>query len=321
MSDQTPAPASGPRPDAAAPGWYPHPRRPGALRYWNGTDWVEADATRGWYPDPADRSLLRLWTGQAWGEVLTTDPWAPGPRPVAPAPPVPAVPLVPAAPVAAPTPAPAPIPAVAPNPRLADAAAVPSRAWVTSVLAVACLVAGLVVGGVVVSTVGGDDAPAVTRTVTATPSDPDPAGGKGGTDGDAAAGAAGDLVVTRVLSSRTLELTGPDGRLQVRLLGLGPTPCDTNAPGKALLKDEVAGQDAVVSLLTDPVSGDVGAYVDVAGRDVGEGLIRAGLASAAVGHPRAPAYAKAQAAATAYCPAAPPGSPSGSPSGSATPAP
>lgn len=298
MSDETTPPdrPRAPREDAAAPAWYPHPRRAEALRYWNGVTWVETDATQGWYPDPADRRVLRFWTGRTWGEVLGDDPSVPVHEPTV-----------------LPAPAPAPIPAVEPNPRLADRPGTPSTTWVTSVLAVACLVAGTVVGGVAVSTVlGGDDEPGATRTVTASAS----ASGPAPADADDADDEA-DLVVERVLSSRTLELRGADGKVEVRLLGLGPTPCDTNGPGKDLLKDRVDGQEAVISTLTDPVSGDVGAYVDVDGEDVGELLIRAGLATAAVGHPRAPQYARAQADATAYCPS--PGAPTGTPTGTTTP--
>lgn len=330
MSDEQPGEPTAPRDDAAAPAWYPHPRRAGALRYWNGVAWVEADATQGWYPDPADRRALRFWTGRTWGEVLREDPSRPAivpePEPESAPEPEPAPlpePIREPQPPAAPEPAwdperaasvdavlgasaPPPIPAVAPNPRLAKAPDAPSSSWITAVVAVACLVAGTVIGGVVVSTfLGGDgDEPAATRTVTATAS-------ATGT----AAPATGDpeLVVRKVLSSRTLELKGEDGKVEVRLLGLGATTCDTNGPGKDLLKEQVLGQDAVISTLTDPVTGEVGAYVDVAGQDVGELLIDAGLATAAVGHPRAPQYARAQAGATPYCTA------SASPTATATP--
>ena len=82
VSDEQPGQPTAPRDDAAAPAWYPHPRQPGALRYWNGVAWVEADATQGWYPDPADRRSLRFWTGRTWGEVLDDDPSAPAAVPV-----------------------------------------------------------------------------------------------------------------------------------------------------------------------------------------------------------------------------------------------
>ena len=320
MSDeQTPADRpSAPRGDAAAPAWYPHPRQPGSLRYWNGVAWVEADATQGWYPDPADRSDLRFWTGRTWGQVLGDDPSRPA---VVPAPdPVPAPDREPAhapePPAPAPEPAldpdrvaavdavlgasaPPPIASVAPNPRLAKAPDAPSSSWVTAVAAVACLVAGTVIGGVVVSTFLGGDEPSATRTVTATATATATGTGAPSTGTDA------DLTVQRVLSSRTLQLSGDDGKVEVRLLGLGDTSCDTNRPGKDLLKEQVSGQDAVISTITDPVTGEVGAYVDVAGQDVGQLLIEAGLATAAVGHPRASAYASAQAAATPYCTTAP----------------
>lgn len=299
MSDEHGAPRpdehSVPRPDAAAPAWYPHPRRPGALRYWNGVAWVDTDATEGWYPDPRDRTVLRFWTGQAWGEVLAEEAAAPEPEPVPP--PVPQV-------APAPAPGPAPIPAMAPNPRLEPGEGAPSRAWLTSIVAVACLVAGVVVGGVVVSTLQGDEGPSATRTVTATASPT-------ATGGAAAGSTEGELQVRRVLSARTLLLRGPEGGVEVRLLGLGGTTCDTNGPGKDLLKESVEGQDAVVTTLTDPTSGEVGAYVDVDGRDVGELLVAAGLATAVEGHPRSSAYSRAEAGATPYCTAS--ASPSSSP--------
>lgn len=288
MSDEPGATRPGqpgaPRGDAAAPAWYPHPRRPGTLRYWNGVAWVDADASQGWYPDPQDRALLRFWTGEAWGEVLA-DESTPEPEPEPEPVPTPRA-----------FPAPAPIPTMAPNPRLEPGEGAPSRAWLTSIIALACLVAGVVVGGVVVSTVtGGEEDPTATRTVTAT-AGPTP------TPGAPTGAPAEDLTVARVLSSRSLELTGPDGEVEVRLLGLGATTCDTNGPGKDLLKEQVLGQDAVISTLTDPTSGEVGAYVDVDGQDVGELLVAAGLATAMEGHPRAPAYARAAAGAAPFCP-------------------
>ena len=305
-----------PRQDAAAPAWYPHPRQPGALRYWNGVAWVEADATQGWYPDPADRRDLRFWTGRTWGEVLGDDPSRPAivptPDPVPDPEPAPEVPPEPTW-QSAPEPVPSwdadraasvdavlgaealpPIAAVAPNPRRAKPPGEASGSWITAVIAVACLVAGTVVGGVAVSTFLGGDEPSATRTDTATPS---PTGTGAPVVGDDAAA----LTIVRVLSSRTLELKGEEGKIEVRLLGLGDTTCNTNGPGKDLLKEQVTDQEAVISTLTDPVTGEIGAYVDVAGEDVGQVLIEAGLATAAVGHPRAPQYAEAQADATPYC--------------------
>lgn len=180
--------------------------------------------------------------------------------------------------------------------------------------AAAALGVGLLLGGAVVgfATTGDDpdDTPGVTAGAAGSPT---PASGSTGSadtspvsnDPPAAGSDEADGIstlttrVTSVLSSRSVELV--DGR-QVRLLGLAPTACDTNAAGKQLLRDAVASGTVTVRLVEDPASGTVGGYVEVGDDDLGQLLIAAGLAEAAVGHPRAPAYAAAAARATSACP-------------------
>ncbi len=263
-----------PRDDSADPAWYPDPRRPGALRYWNGRTWVEADATEGWYPDPRDRRQLRFWTGTTWGGVLDS-PAPSGTVPQEPAP--------------------------------------PRGRRPATLTAAAALGIGLLLGGVVVGLATTGDAPDDADVTAGAAGSPTPASGSdepqdtspGPNDPQPAVSDEADgtstliTQVTSVLSSRAVELA--DGR-QVRLLGLAPTPCNTNAGGKQLLRDAVASGTVTVRLVADPASGTIGGYVEVGDDDLGQLLIAAGLAEAAVGHPRAPAYAAAAARAASACP-------------------
>lgn len=245
-----------PREDAAAPAWYPDPHRPGALRYWNGADWTEGTATPGWYPAPEHRARLRYWTGSTWGGELAGSAGV----------------------------EPATAPATAPARRIG--------------LPVAAALVGLAVGigSALAVTADGSDPTGTPSATPATPATPTASA----TSVAAPASPAGTTTpagpeqptgrVARVLSSRSVLLD--DGR-RLRLLGLGPTPCDTNRDGKKWLDRATSGRDVTLSLLADPSTDELGGYLDVDGADLGEQMISAGLAVAAVGHPRAPRYALA----------------------------
>ena len=222
----------------------------------------EDAAAPAWYPDPHRPGALRYWNGADWTEGTATPGWYPAPEHRA------RLrywtgstwggELAGSAGVE-----PATAPATAPAHRIG--------------LPVAAALVGLAVGigsALAVTADGSDPTGTASPAGTTTPAGPEQPTGR----------------VARVLSSRSVLLD--DGR-RLRLLGLGPTPCDTNRDGKKWLDRATSGRDVTLSLLADPSTNELGGYLDVDGADLGEQMISAGLAVAAVGHPRAPRYALA----------------------------
>ncbi|CAM3593302.1 DUF2510 domain-containing protein [Nocardioides marinus] len=235
-------------------------------------------AAPAWYPDPHHPGALRYWNGADWTEGTATPGWYPHPEHRAPL---------------------RYWTGSAWGGELAGTAGVVSATaptvgpvrWVG--LPVAAALVGLAVGAgsALAVTLGGSNptsagTPTTTATATAATEPTSPVGPAAAPDPSERT----PVRVARVLSSRSVLLD--DGR-RLRLLGLGPTPCDTNRDGKKWLDRAAAGREIALTVLADPSTDELGGYLDVDGADLGEQMISAGLAVAAVGHPRAPRYAAA----------------------------
>jgi hypothetical protein len=63
-------------------GWYPDPRQPTKMRYWDGTQWTEhvqarhsvAQVAASWYPDPQQPGWQRYWDGSQWTDQVRSVP-------------------------------------------------------------------------------------------------------------------------------------------------------------------------------------------------------------------------------------------------------